>query len=449
MSTYFHGDVAITGGDRRALVSFSSVKKNNKPEVTSVILQNEHSSLRIASWGANNDYPQQLLNSIKPTSAAKSALRVSRKAHYGSGFIFAKESVKDGKRLIEQASILEYPEINAFWKRNQMSRFWRETILDLEYFAIAFPEYILSNDYKTINRVKRQKAAHCRFSLMDEDSRSIKYIHISSKWDEGISVDSKYVETVQAIDSYWSAEEVKEYCKKHKIRKFIRPIFYPLINESYYPDPEWHSALHSGWVEIANSIPTFKKNFLKNQLNIKFHIQVSDEYFKRKYTEDWIDFTPEKREEIRTDFVETLDEALRDNENAGKSIMSIIYKDENGNPQDGLKITTIDNNAGDGAFLKDTSAGNQEILTAIGVDPSLIGAGIPGGKLGAGSGSDKREAWFILSAMMKTNRETTLEVYEFTKEWNSWEDEVIGVFEDTQLTTLDLNPTGTEKTANV
>jgi hypothetical protein len=330
-----------------------------------------------------------------------------------------------------------------------MSRFWRETIVDLEYFGIAFPEYILSNDFKKINRVKRQKTAHCRFGIMDEKSKSIKSVFISSKWAEGVSIDSKYVEEVQLIDSYWSAEEVKEYCKNNKIRKFIRPIFYPLVDESYYPKLEWHSIDSSGWLEIANSIPKFKKNFLKNQLNIKFHIQVSDEYFLRKYKEDWVDYTTERREEVRENFVKTLDEALRDNDNAGKSIMSIIYKDDNGNPQDGLKITTIDNNASDGAFLKDTSAGNQEILTAIGVDPSLIGAGIPGGKLGAGSGSDKREAWYILSAMMKTNRETTLEVYDFAKEWNEWNDEVIGAFEDTELTTLDVNPTGTKKTANL
>ena len=56
-------------------------------------------------------------------------------------------------------------------------------------------------------------------------------------------------------------------------------------------------------------------------------------------------------------------------------------------------------------------------MFALGVDPSLIGAGIPGGKLGAGSGSDKREAFTILSALKKHDRETTIEIFEFIQQY--------------------------------
>lgn len=448
MSTVFYGDVAITGQSTKALVSFVGSKKADA-NVTSIILHTENENGKIASWGANNDYPQQKLEKIRLNGAALSGLRVSRKAHYGSGFVLYEEKQENGKRIIEQKSLNQYANIYTFWKRNQMKRFWKETITDLEYFAIAFPEYVLSKDFKAINRIKRQKTAECRFELMDEITRSVRNVYISSKWHDGVDAASKYVAKVPLIDSYWSADEVKEYCKKYKVRNFIRPIFYPLVDESYYPKPEWDSALNSGWLDIANSIPKFKKAFLENQLNIKYHIEVSEEYFDRKYKEDWQKFTTEERQQIRTEFVEELDSALRDTENAGKSIMSIVYKDDNGNSLPGLKITAVDNKLKDGAYLQDTSAGNQEILTAIGVDPSLIGAGIPGGKLGAGSGSDKREAWFILSALMKTNRDTTLEPFEFIQEYNGWDTNLMGAFEDTVLTTLDKNPTGTEKAAQV
>ncbi len=448
MSTVFHGDIAITGGNAKALVSFGSSKKTDS-KVSTVQLYTEDYTGKIASWGTNNDYPQKLLAKIRKNSAALSGLRVSRKAHYGSGFILYSENHDSGKRVVEQKCLHQYPDINTFFKRNQMKRFHKETITDLEYFAIAFPEYVLSNDFSKINRVKRQKTAECRFELMDENTGFIKNVFISSKWGLDPSLKSKYVAKVPLIDSYWSAEEVKEHCKKHKIRNFIRPIFYPLVDEGYYPKAEWQSVENSGWLDIANSIPKFKKAFLENQLNIKFLIEVSEEYFDRKYKEDWKTFTPEKRQEIRTEFVEELDSTLRDSDNAGKSIMSIVYKDDNGQPLPGLKITAVDNKLKDGAYLDDTSAGNQEILTAIGVDPSLIGAGIPGGKLGAGSGSDKREAWFILSALMKTNRDTTLEPFEFIQDYNGWDDSLSGAFEDTILTTLDANPTGTQKAAQI
>lgn len=449
MSIFSHGDIAITGGKTQALVSFSSSKQADAT-VSTVQFYTEDSIGQVASWGKNNDYPQQLLKKIRLNGAALSGLRVSRKAHYGSGFILVEEKHDEkGKRVIMQKCFHEYPIINVFWKRNQMKRFWRETITDLEYFAIAFPEYVLSKDFKTINRVKRQKTAECRFELMDVLSGTIKHVYISTKWAEGADVNSEFVAKVPLIDSYWSAEEVKEYCKANKITNFIRPIFYPLVDESYYPKAEWHSVVNSGWLDIANSIPKFKKAFLERQLNIKFMIEVFEEYFERKYRQDWEGFTPERRKEIQEEFVTQLDDALRDPEKAGGSIMSIVYKDDDGKPQPGLKVTTVDNKLQDGAYLDDTSAGNQEILTAIGVDPSLIGAGIPGGKLGAGSGSDKREAWFILSALMKTNRETTLEPFEFIQEYNGWPAELTGGFEDTVLTTLDKNPTGTEKAAQI
>lgn len=444
-----YGDVAIVSGRRNASVSFATSSKN-EPIVTDVILHTEDEDGKVAAWGPNNDFPQKLLEQIRLNGAALSGLRVSRKAHYGSGFILAKQSSDDnGKRKIETVSISDYPEINLFWKRSQMKRFWRETIADLEYFAIAFPEYILSKDYKKINRVKRQKAAHCRFELMDESTRSIKHVYISTKWADGVSIDSQYVDKVQLIDSYWSAEEVKEYCKKHKIRKFIRPIFYPLIDESYYPKAEWQSILNNDWLKIANSIPKVKKAEIDDTININYHIQVFEEYFERKYKDEWDTFDVDKKDEIRDSFLKELDDSLSGPENGGKSIMSLIYKDDTGTPQPGLKIEALDRVKSDGNHLQDTSAGNQEILTAIGVDPSLIGAGIPGGKLGAGSGSDKQQAWFILTAMMKTNRETTLEHYDFLQDYNEWDENLIGAFEDTVLTTLDKNPTGKEKAANL
>ena len=447
MSTQFYGDFAITGGNVKAAVAFS--KNKNEATVTSVSLTTEHENGKIAAWGANNDFPQQFLKKIKPAGALRSGLRTNRKAHYGSGFVLAEETFESGKREVTQKSIRQYPDIHEFFIRNQMKRFHKEIITDLEYFALAVPEYILSNDFKKINRVKRQKTADFRYEIMNESTGLIENGYLSTKWAEGVDAASKFVSKVHLIDSYWSAEEVREYCKKKKIRNFIRPVFYPLINESYYPDPELHSIDSSGWLDIINSIPKFKKAFLEEKANINYHIEVYEEYFQKKYKEDWEGFTPEKRKQIQKEFVEDLDAALRGAEKGGASLMSIIYKDDTGTPQPGLKISDVAQKNTDGKYLDDTSAGTQAALTAAGVDPSIIGAGIPGGNLGAGSGSDKRESWLILSAMKHTDRETTLEPFEFIQQYNGWDPNLIGAFENTVLTTLDKNPTGTQKAAQI
>lgn len=445
--TAIYGDIAIAGGGK-ALISFKS-SSSKDAEVTKLIIDTVDKVGKVASWGPNNDYPQKLLGNLRLNGAGLSGLKVLAKTHYGSGFVLAKETFDNDKRVILPQSIKQYPEINDFWKRNQMKRFWRETIKDLEYWSLAFPEFILSNDFKKINRVKRQQTANTRFSIMNEVTGYIEKIYLSAKWIDGVDIASKYVSEIPVVDSYWSAAEVKDYCKQNKIRNFVRPVFYPLINESYYPKTEWHAVNDNGWFSIANSIPKFKEAIFKNQINIKYHIEVHEQYFERKYKDDWETFDAEKRNKIRNDFVDEVDAALRDPTKAGGSIMSIMYKDDAGNTVSGIKITTIDDKYKEGSYLPEASAANSEILFALGVDPSLIGAGIPGGKLGAGSGSDKRESFLILSALTKTNRETTLEIFEFIQEYNGWDDSLIGGFEDTILTTLDKNPTGTQKAAQL
>lgn len=456
MSKMF-GDIGIIANGKAVLKFNKSNSKTKQTEPTKVVVHTKDKvQTKIASWGSDNKLPQNILKEVRKNGAATSGLQVVGDAHYGGGFILTEETFskdKNGqtKRQIIQKSLRQYPKINQFFKQNQMKRFFKETITDLEYFAIAFPEYILSNDANKITRVKRQKTAHCRFEVMDEKTAFIKNVWLSTKWGEDVDLNSNFAKPIPLIDSYWSADEVKEYCKSKNIRNFIRPMFYTMLDESYYPIASWHSAYYSKWIEVANSIPEFKKSLFENQVNIKFHIEVDEEYFKRKYQSSkttWSDFTIDEQNEIRQAFVKFIDDNLRGNEKAGMSIWSMIYKDSDGKTYPGIKITPIDDKLKDGAFLPDGTAANSEILFAISVDPTLVGAGIPGG-LGSGSGSDKREAWGILSARCKSKRETTLESFEFIQQYNGWNDDLTGAFEDTVLTTLDKNPTGTQKAANL
>lgn len=451
MSKFLGNHIAITEyNGSPAMVSFKNSIDKMDGTVTAVKVDVKDKQGEVASWGKANDYPQQVIKEVKKNGAAASSLRFLRKAHYGNGLVLLKNEVSDtGKKDPKVVPLTEVPKINDFFKKSQMNRFWKETITDLEWFSIAFPEYILSNNFATINRVKRQKAAWCRFEMMNEESGLIEHVYISEKFGKGSSVDvtSQYVEKIPLIDSYWSADEVREYCKVNKIKKFIRPVFYPLLDEAYYPESEWHAILKSGWLDVANSVPALKKALFANQMTIKFLIEVDEQYYQKIYAEEWAKMKVEERKKIRTDLVDSINTGLVGNDKAGKSIQSMMYIDSTGKQVSALKITAIDDKLKDGIYLPEASAANSEILVAIGVDATLIGgAGIPGGALGAGSGSDKREAFLILQALYKTNRETTLEIFNFIQEYNAWDPLIDPAFENTILTTLDKNPTGMQKT---
>lgn len=413
---------------------------------TPVNIQVREKQGNIASWGANNDYPQKVLKAIKNSGSGSSALRFLRKAAYGSGLVLMDNAPdENGKKSPKLINILDFTEINMFFKTSQVPRFFKEIIADLEWFSIGFPEYILSNNFQTINRVKRHQAAWCRFELMNPENGLVENVFISEKFGkESVSADSEFVSKIPLIDSYWSPDEVREYCKKNKIYKFVRPVFYPLIDEAYYPQAEWHSVVNNGWLDVANSIPEYKKNIFKNQVSIKYLIEFDERYFEQIYDKNWKDYTVEERMKIREDLIDTIDESLVGTKNAAKSIQSMMFQDDKQMQTSAIKITAIDDKLKDGIYLPEAEAANSEILFAMGVDPSLIGAGIPGGKLGAGSGSDKQAAFNILQALKKTDRETALEIFDFISGYNGWPETITANFENTILTTMDANPTGTK-----
>lgn len=65
--------------------------------------------------------------------------------------------------------------------------------------------------------------------------------------------------------------------------------------------------------------------------------------------------------------------------------------------------------------------------------------------MGSGSGSDKRIAFNLLQSFMKSNRDVTIEIFNFISTYNKWEPGLKFGFENVVLETLDKNPTGQTK----
>lgn len=436
-----YGDIAFGKGSGAAF-SFGKTK-DTVPHTTAV--NEDKSSGDIAKWGADNQYPQKFHTALNLNGAGGAALRILKSTHYGQGFhLFTEEIDEAGKQKKNIIDLKTQPEIADFFRRCKINRFWTENIADQETFYIAFPEFILSKDYNKIVSVRRLPAAKCRYEKLNDKTGLIENIYFCHNWQSNTTLDSDYVEKIAAIDSWWHADQIKEYCKKKKIHKFVMPIFYPLMSETYYPEVDWHAVYRNGWMDVANSIPEYKKALFENQLNIKYIVHISEEYFKRTYQNEWEDYTPEKKKEIRDQLTMAIDEHLSGAKNAGKSIQSVVYKDINGNWVKGIEVSPVENTLKDGAYLPEASAANSEIMFAMGVDPSIVGAGIPGGKMNTGSGSDKREAFSILTSLFKTKREITLEVWNLLRDFNGWDPTLLGGFANTELTTLDANPTGTQ-----
>jgi len=420
---------------------------DSKENHTTKKIEEASTAGKIAKWGDSNTYPQEFLTTLKKNGAGGSSYRFLKAAHYGQGFKVVRiDSTDDGKEDKQIVPLRSQPELLQFFRKSKMNRFWVESISDLETFNIAFPEFILSNDFNKIVSIRRQPTPKMRFEKINESTGFIENVYFCHNWKTSTKEDSDYVQKIACVDSYATAEQIKEYCKQKKQHKFIMPIFYPLMDEVYYPEADHHSVYRNGWMDVVNSIPEYKKAFSKNQLNIKFLVKISEEYFLRTYGNDWEKFSTDEKLRIRKSLADDIDNHLSGNQNAGKSIQVTVFKDREGKWVDGIDVKPIETkNDGDGAGLLDASSGNSEIMSAIGVDPNLMGVGIPGGKLNGGSGSDKREAMSIVNALFKSKRETTLEVFNLLRDYNQWPEDLEGFFAVENLTTLDKNPTGSQQ----
>ncbi|MDM1441920.1 hypothetical protein HX056_01020 [Myroides odoratimimus] len=425
------------------------VKVKGSHSSTTVKTENKGNNSGYIKWGANDNYPQDVIKKVKKNGAAGSGLRLLQRAHYGNGLAIYKTSrdQETKKRKVDYYDFDEFPAINSFMRNNRIAIFTQGIIKDLEWFGIAFPEFVLSNDFKEIVSAKRQQASWCRYAMPDDDG-NVRKLYISSLFGTKTNIDvdkNEYVSYTTLLSPYMTSDEVLKYCKDNKIHKFVIPIFFPLLDESYYPIPEWHAIITSGWLEVANSVPKFKLGIFNNQVSIKYQIEIDEEHFKKLYEGEWIKFPIDKKLQIRDDLIKALTDNLGGTDNGGKSINSIMYTDSRGQQISTIRITAIDDKLKDGSYLPEAEAANSEVLFALGTDPSLIGAGIPGGKMGSGSGSDKRIAFNLLQSFMKSNRDVTIEIFNFISTYNKWEPGLKFGFENVVLETLDKNPTGVTK----
>lgn len=437
-----------------SIAKFSTSTKNGDVKPTRVFVDKQNidtekiGEQEIIRWGEDNNAPQKTLELIKKIGVAGKVVQVATAAHFGTGLTLFKEDDEGKKKIIPYRKI---PDFQKFDKRNNLNLYFSEIINDLEIHEMNFTEFILSRDYREITKIKRQQPVHCRFTAMDSKTRKIEYVALSGDWNNANKDNTDFV---PVFSQYEYFEDIQQFCIERKIHKFIIAFHYVRNGEVFYNQPFWHAPLKNGWADIILSVPEVKNIIANQQLQVKFLIHVSEDYFKNAYGMDanggfaWDTFSPEDQLEKKKELKTAIDKHLSGKQASGRSITAPKFTNPDGTFVKSIEIESIDDKLKDGAFLPDASAGNYEIAFAKGVDPSIIGAGIPGGSNLSGSGSDKREAYTILCANMVINRSISLLPFYFLRDWNGWGDDIDAGFPNIILTTLDKETSGKTEVIN-
>jgi hypothetical protein len=416
------GGVAYSEGIQAIFVDEAILKA--KPTTPSV---KDEGTSEIAFWGDDNLFPDKVKNDIRKNTILSNGILWKTNALVSGGLVYGKQEY-DANGNVKLVPDGKNKEINEFLFNTNIKRFLRETAFEYYTYWLAMPEVILDAGRSKIVALSCNETKWCRFK---KDGGKKQLAYINTNWEFGKPTDTETIK-VPCIDPYFNPVG---QIQKGSGYKFIIPIMGLDNGQAYYPVAPWNSARESGWVDVANEIPKFKKNLMKNQMSIKYHVMIPNNYWERVFL-DWKSISAEERKKRKQDEFQTFKDVFSGAEKAGNALFTEFLVDErNGKDYSTWKIEAIKEPMKDGMYIEDSHEASMHIYTALGIDSTLVNTPSKGG-LGAGAGSDKREAFNMYMATVKPDQDLILEPLEIVKRYNGWDDEYVFWFQNYYLSTL-------------
>lgn len=384
-------------------------------------------------WGDSNDFPQQVIADVRKNPEIGTLLNKQANLLYSSGLSWGIPELVNGQKKLNQLPPEEESVIKNWLKKSNINRYLIETSKDLYWFYNAFPEIILQGDGKKIIQICAVATEECRYGPQNPKNGLIDNCFINAQWPFGSPIDP-LTKTLPVLDSYYDpASQLKENLRG---LNYIYPLSVANPGNKFYQLADWNAIRESGWLDVSQEIPKFKKALLKNQMHLKYHIQISQMYWEKKFP-GWLTMKDKEKSDKMREELDAIQATLVGAVNAGKSIRSVIHHEPNtGKEFELMKITPIDDKIQDGKYLEDGKDASLYTMSAIGLHPALVGT-MPNNGLG-GAGSNIREAYNLHMFTIKAMQDLVLEpLNNLLIEFNGWNPDMEFCFNNQLMTTLD------------
>lgn len=433
----FQAKSTILGNPHNA-VMVTVVDKNAGASATTdpVLVENLTTSRGYQNWGSNNLWPQEVREKVEKNTTAYPIMVKLVCMVFGIGLRYYQLKYdENGKETMDFTPI---PDIENFLDANNVEYLLLEGMMDYKFFGNTWCEFILSTDLSKIVNINHLEAEFTRFEQQQEDGRILN-IGYCGNWK-----DSAKVTPIPLLDKRnFDKEKLMQRFAKDK--KFAMHSCFPSPGRKTYAVPP-HIGLYreNGWLDYSNSVPEIMNNINKNAMNIKYHIEIPLDYFESKH-EGWNELSEDEKTKIEQDELTAFDNWISGSKNIKKSLITYYQVDDQGKAIGGWKITEMDDKTKYDQYLTSTQESDTQITRALGADSSQAVLQPQGGKMGAGSGSDKRVGADNTIAASHAEQQIHFEKLKLVGLWNGWP-KVKWIFAHQQATTLDVNPTGTTKT---
>lgn len=434
----------------QAVVSFTGqlAEDFDKGKVASVQAPDGSGAVEIATWGKDNDLPQQRETLVSDNNIVPGLIETKRNIICGAGWYAYKKRYErgaDGK----QQTIIEEVEVPT-----EAAVFFdaEEGGVDLDAHLAAAAGELMKHQL-LVTEFVRDRAGRIK-SFMAHES---KYLRSARKNADG-KVPHWY------WSGYWGKQRGTDLVKPEDRKVVKLPIYGGegsrqdkfitvcgdwLYNDGYYPIPSWWGGWE--WIELANCIPQFHKANLQNGYNIRWHIEMPADYFLDyqawrqaegdSAAEAAVLKTTQEREQA---FMNDVNKFLATVQNAGRALFTKYELDKTlGKEYPGIKIKALDYDMKDKALLELFDKSNTASTSAQRIHPTLANIETQG-KLS--SGTEIRNAylmWLIINTFQP--RRKMLKAVELVKKINEWPADVYFGIRDFELTALSEDKSGMQQ----
>ena len=433
--------VETTGGPKSASGSNKKGKASNVGVVTDTEDDNQTAGdFKIWMWGADNLFPENCLADIESSTVLSSGLKYKLQLLMGQGVYPTKLEGfdDDGKEVLK---VIDNPELRLLSRSRMIRNYISGSIRDVFKFGRAFPVMQFNETGDKCTGITIINGRSCRLERKENDS-TISPGVIVADWRN--PKDYKRIMMLDADDPDGQLEDMRSIGATKGLN-CVYPILNTFSNNYFYPLPDWYVAKNAGWIDISKSIPNWLKKIYTNQITWKWHIKIPYAYWEKKYPSTEYKNKVERQKLINTD-LDNFETNLIGDDNAGKAIVTHFELNPAGKAEEQWVIEPLQNKFTSEQQLIESAVADSNILFSINVNPTVMGAGLPGAGPYAGKtgGSDIRESFLVNVALSWLDRQNIIDPLECMTRFNGIKD-CEWNFKSTVLTTLDKGK-GTEKT---
>lgn len=374
-------------------------------------------------WGFRDDKPNQMHKLMAANDKATQLLRTQTKYIVGGGVGAFRKVVENRKVVYEP---YEAPNLQDWMEAAEVQDFFKALAWQWSFSWNSFANISISySNGRFFARPTVRDLFTIRVGRILAGESRVQRFFLSDKF----GTPYHNVATKIAIPAY-------DPTNPTAFAESIMHVKEPIPGQPFYAFAGWWGG--EKWLEVSNLIPQFHISGLKNGYNIKYLIKIPVDYFiQQGIIEE--DAQRAAFASLQADF----DKWLSGVNNVNKALLTRYFMDNSGKQISGIVIEPLNNPITDEAYTRVATTADIAHASSHGILPNLAGIDT-GSKLG-GSGSELRLAYDYAKMMTATDRQAQLKpIIAAARISGVLPRDITFQVIDTQMTTLDINPTGTQ-----